>query len=293
MQVAIHLGAHCTDEDRLLRTLLQNQDYLSKQGISIPGPSRYRKVIAQTIEELQGGPADDATRGKIRDSILNDEAAKRVILASENFLSTHRDMFDNGTLYDTANYKTQQLRNLFPDDNVEFFLGMRNPASLVPLTFQHKNQSYGRYKRFISTTNVMDIRWSEVIAAILEYNPDCRLTVWCNEDTPVIWGEVLYKLCGLSGDVELVGNLAIAEQIMSPDGVKRMRAYLEKNPPKSETMRRRIIMTFLEKFVVEDRIEDELDAPGWTEDLVEDLTVLYEDDVAEIAGMSGVRLIEP
>ena len=56
---------------------------------------------------------------------------------------------------------------------------------------------------------------------------------------------------------------------------------------------RRVMMAFLDKYGRDDLIEDELDLPEWDETLVQDLTEVYEEDTAEIAGMDGVRLIVP
>ncbi len=41
MQIALHIGAHCTDEDRLLKCLLMNKEILSDVGTAVPGPGRY------------------------------------------------------------------------------------------------------------------------------------------------------------------------------------------------------------------------------------------------------------
>ena len=45
MQIAFHIGAHCTDEDRLLKSILKNAQMLSQLGIVVPGPGKYRSLI--------------------------------------------------------------------------------------------------------------------------------------------------------------------------------------------------------------------------------------------------------
>ena len=61
----------------------------------------------------------------------------------------------------------------------------------------------------------------------------------------------------------------------------------------NETQRRRVIAAFWDKFVLEDEIEEELDMPGWTEALVDELTELYDEDMSVIQRLPGVTLIEP
>ena len=48
MEIAFHLGAHCTDENQLLRSLLDDKGRLADQGICVPGPGRYRDVIVNS-----------------------------------------------------------------------------------------------------------------------------------------------------------------------------------------------------------------------------------------------------
>ena len=43
----------------------------------------------------------------------------------------------------------------------------------------------------------------------------------------------------------------------------------------------------------EDELEEELDLPGWTEELVEDMTEIYDEDVFRIQRIPGINLIMP
>ena len=57
MRIVYHLGAHCTDEERLVRCLLKNRATLADQGIVVPAPTRYRKLLRDTAVQLKGQPA--------------------------------------------------------------------------------------------------------------------------------------------------------------------------------------------------------------------------------------------
>jgi hypothetical protein len=293
MQVAIHLGAHCTDEDRLLRTLLRNKDVLARQGIAVPGPGRYRNVLREAAEKLQGEPASQETRDILLDGILDDDSARRVVLTHESFICVPTRVFEGGILYEKAGYKPMWLRNLFPGDEVEFFLAIRNPATFIPAVFHHKWQKRDNFHQFLQGTDVGEVRWSDVIVAIRESNPDTPLTVWCNEDTPLIWPEVLQRVSGHAPGTRIKGGLDILAEIMKREGKRRLRRYLADNPPKSERQRRRILAAFLEKYAIEEAVEEELDVPGWTDATVAELTLNYERDLDEIAAIPGVSFIEP
>ncbi len=293
MQVAIHLGAHCTDEERLLKTLLQNKGRLAREGISVPGPGRYRKTVIRAAQKLRGKEASEDSRDMLIDSIVDDDSTERVVLTHEDFICVTSRIFENGLLYDKAGFKPTWLRNVFAGLPVEFFIAIRNPATFIPAAFRHRNQGIRDFDSFLDGVNLEQIRWSDVILAIREANPDCPLTVWCNEDTPLIWPEVIREVSGHDPAIRLNGGFNILAPIMAREGMRRLRAYLASHPPRNEIHRRRILAAFLDKYALEEAVEEELDVPGWTTDLVERLTEDYEDDLLEIARLPGVNFISP
>jgi hypothetical protein len=119
------------------------------------------------------------------------------------------------------------------------------------------------------------------------------LVVWCNEDTPLIWPEVLRSLAGLPPEAELAGDFALLDAIMAPEGMTRMRAYLEAHPPRNAAQRRKIVTAFLDKFGLAEHIEMDVALPGWDAALIDDITAAYDADAAEIAAMPGVQFIAP
>ncbi len=80
---------------------------------------------------------------------------------------------------------------------------------------------------------------------------------------------------------------------MSSQGLSRFKDYLNEHPGMSEIQKRRVIAAFLEKFGLEDELEEELDLQGWTEELVQSLTEAYDEDVFLIERIPGVTLITP
>ena len=57
--------------------------------------------------------------------------------------------------------------------------------------------------------------------------------------------------------------------------------------------KRRVIAAFLDKYGQDDKIEEDVDMPGMTDDMVEELSQIYENDVAFIAQLPGVDFIIP
>ena len=54
-----------------------------------------------------------------------------------------------------------------------------------------------------------------------------------------------------------------------------------------------MIAAFLDKFALDEEIEEELDMPGWTEELVAELTEVYDEDVLAIQRIPGVTVLTP
>lgn len=289
MRVIYHIGAHNTDEDRLVRCLLKNKGKLAAEGIIVPGTGRYRPFLRDTMNSLQGATPTREAQDVILDALMDEEEAKRIVLSSESFLSPAEKVFSTGRFYPNAGDRVAAMANLFPQSQSAFFLGIRNPATILPELFARlKGLSYDD---FVAGSDLTKLCWSETIRRIRAAVPDSPLTVWSNEDTPLIFPEIIAALSGHSPGMALGGLYDLVSEIMSPDGAKRLRAYLSSRPPQTVMQRRRVTSAFLDKFGLADQIEQELDLPGWTTDFVETLTDLYEEDIDLIQRIPGVTFI--
>ena len=289
MRIVYHLGAHCTDEDRLLRCLTQNRPALAAQGIVVPDPARYRTLLRDTAVSLKGGSASPETQQQVLAQILQQDRAERLILSWDSFLSYPQWVL-RGTLYPAAAERIRGFTRIFPGIEAEFHLAMRNPATFLPALFQ--KQRGKSLAEFLEGCDVTTLRWSDVITSIRALNPDVPLTVWCDEDTPLIWPEVVAAVAGHSADL-LESSDGLLATILSPEGLGRMQAYLATHPPATVAQRRRIVSAFLAKFARPDRIGIDVEMPGWTAELAATMTALYEADTVRIARIPGVTLIAP
>jgi len=290
MRIVYHLGAHCTDEERLLRCLLKNRGMLAKEGIIVPGPAKYRDLLRDTAMQLKGRPADQDTQAMVLEQIMSEDRADRLILSWENFIGYTRGAV-RGSLYKSAGERMQAFCQIFPGIETEFHLAIRNPATFIPAVF-HKQRGL-TLEEFLKEIDAAKMRWSDTIASLRAKNPNVPITVWCDEDTPLLWPEVLQAVSGHSDAITLEDTDNLLASIMLPDGMQRMQAYLTSHPPQGAAQRQRIVSAFLDKFAQPDMIEVELDFPGWTEQLVAQMTEAYDHDVSRIIAMEGVRFLAP
>jgi hypothetical protein len=291
MQLVLHTGAHYTEQERLIKSVLRNKDEFAKRGVIVPGPNSYRGILRDTLNAMRKTPASPQAREVLLDVILDDSPADRVVLSDANFFRTAGTAIQRGVLYPAAAERMAHMAALFPDDELEIFLGIRNPATLIPILYEKSIDN--SEEAFWDGGIPQDILWSETIAGIRAAAPSIPITVWCNEDTPVIWSQIIREMGGVEPHEKVVGGFDLLSTIMSKEGMERLRSYMHSHQEMTEIQKRRVIAAFLDKFALEDEIEEELDMPGWTDELVEELTDLYDEDVLAVQRIPGVSVIAP
>lgn len=289
MQLVLHAGAHFTEEERLVRCLLRNKEDFSQRGVAVPGPSKYRAILRETLSAMQDNPPAPDARDVLLDVILDDESADRMILSHMFLFGAPRACVRDGLIYEGAPQRMAQLAGLFPQDEIELFLAMRNPATFLPALFEAAPQP--DMDAFLRGADPFDIRWSDTIKAIRTVAPQIKVTTWCFEDMPILWAQIIREMAGLENDEEIIGGFDLMVDIMSAEGMQRFRAYLKSHPSLTEIQRRRVVSAFLDKFAIEEAIEEELNAPGWTDETIDTMTEIYEEDMVEVARISDVTFI--
>ncbi|SFP72682.1 hypothetical protein [Tranquillimonas alkanivorans] len=288
MEIAFHIGAHCTDDERLLKSLLGNRDTLTACGVAVPGPGRYRGLIGEVINKLRGDAATADGRDALLEAILEGDDPDRLILSNDSFVSMPARALDAGQIYPRA-FKTAWLRRAFPGCEVSFHLAIRNPATFVPALYAAQKGDPLHFGGFLERLEPLGLRWSDTVARIREANPDAPITVWRHEDAPLVWPAVMRAAAGLAPEVHLHGQHDMLRPVLSSEGMSRLRSYVKSHPPADERALRRVAAAFLDKFALPEAEAPEL--PGWDVALTDDLTFLYEDDLERVAAIPDVRLI--
>ncbi|MCW8844135.1 MAG: hypothetical protein OQK00_12055 [Rhodobacteraceae bacterium] len=290
MQIVLHAGAHFTDDDRLLKSLGKNRELLASQGVSLPKPRSYRTKIRTLLH-------DSLIDANARAEVLSDlkdpsvDEPDRIVFSNSNFFCVPRLAIRNNTYYPRGEERLQDFCSIFYSDEVEIFFAIRNPATLLPALVDGSPDD--RIEDITGGSDPAALRWSEMIQRVRTALPNASLTVWCNEDTPLIWEQLLREISGIEPTQPLEGGNDLLHEIMSVEGLKRFDAYVEKHPGLTEMQKRRVIAAFLDKFAIEEELEEELDIPGWSEEVVDTLTEIYDEDVFEISRIPGVTFISP
>ncbi|MEM9969109.1 MAG: hypothetical protein AAF755_13550 [Pseudomonadota bacterium] len=292
MKLALQTGVHYTEQERLIKSLLRNKSVLSQHGIAVPGPGRYRKLVRDTLNAMfSKRPAENA-RAVLLDEMLEDAQAQRLILSDANFFRSAGTAVQKGALYPQAATRMKRFAQLFPEDELEIFMCIRNPATLVPILFN--NAVDPSPDGFWGTRAPADMRWSELVHQIRSAVPHIPVTIWCAEDLPVIWETVMRALAAIDEDISLSGGQEMLEARMTPAGLAQYQTYLARFPGMTTSQKHRVTAAFLERFAREPEEGDAVPAlSGWTPELVEDLTEIYDEDIFALQSLPGVTVIEP
>ncbi|WP_417599417.1 hypothetical protein [Pararhodobacter oceanensis] len=295
MEIALHLGVHLTDNDQLVRCLMRNRGLLAQQGIAVPPTGSYRMQLRQLSHDMADQTTDAATQEALLDGLLEADDVRRVVFSSEYLLATHQWIVVNDQFYPNAGKHLAQAVHLFPEAEVRVYLALRNPAHFLPALI--KDERSGGAATVLKNSDPLNLRWSEMLLRMHDAAPDVPITLWCEEDTPLLWPEILQTVSGHAPETELEGWFAWYWEMMTPKTHEAMRRYFNRNPVVDAAHRRRILAAMLEKFARPEarREAGAIDAPlpGWSGEYIDVLTELYQQDLDLISAIPGVTLLEP
>lgn len=288
--MVFHIGAHETDGDALVRALLFNRETLREHGVTVPAPSRYRKVMQEAVNTLRGARASAETEAGVLAAISEDEKTEVLVLSNPQFLCLPDRVLDNGELYARA-FKTAWLRGVFPSAEVTFAMGMRNPATFIPALYAQTEQKALDFEEYLMGIEPGELRWSDALARIREAAPEAGLVVWCNEDTPLLWPDILRAVTGVDEDARLRGGYDLALQLMTDEGRAALGRAMERRAVGAQAGLRALVAQHLERYAIEGVMDEVIDLPGWTEELIAELTAAYDTDMRRVAAMPGVTFV--
>ncbi|MCG7518839.1 hypothetical protein [Ruegeria sp. Ofav3-42] len=291
MQVAIHAGAAFTDEGRLLSSLQANGDMLAQYGVALFGPRRYRQVFKPAFEALNARPPMPDEIERIRGNLPTDPEMQRTIFTSDGFAGEKGTLLSDGQLYPSAGKRMSVLEEAFRDCQVELFLALRNPGSFIPKHLMSLTEE--ERKNAIRSNDLSHLSWIGMIEDIRDFAPDVQITLWANEDTPLIWGDILRSIGGLPDDAQIVDEYDLLISLLTDKGKALAKAILDagSDQPKADT--RDALAAVLDDHAQPEKIEEELDLPGWSEEIVDAFFELYEQDLSKLDSMTGVRVLKP
>lgn len=182
--------------------------------------------------------------------------------------------------------KMLNLANTLPNVQTEFFIGLRNPVTLVNGLVARKPEVNAP---LAARHDPLGRRWAPTLRHAVQELRGRRLVVWCHEDMPLIFPEVLRRLAGVADAMPLKATTNLLDTLLTEEGVKARRSSL--TPDMEIDARRAAVEALLAAHARPDQLRAEIIVPGWTPELVAEMTEAYHRDIAEIAALPGVEFI--
>lgn len=292
MDVAVHLGFHCTDDERLSRCLLRNAAALESLGVAVPPPPNYRPVLKEAlVAQREAGELPGTVATRLAEALGARPGLRRMVLSHPNLICFPGRAISDEGLYAAAPKRIAQLDAALKGTLAEVHLALRNPATLIPALLDQVADA--DYLRMMCGLEPMQLSWAETITRIRAELPALRMVIWCNEDLPLIWPELVRRVAGVPPGTAMEGDEEMLGALLTPVGMATLAAYIKAQGPIGVGERRRLTTALLERYAQPGQIDIELDLPGWTGALVEEVTDAYYSDVARIAEIKGVEFLAP
>lgn len=286
MVIAFYLGSECADGGRLLRSVLRSRAILGGQSIVVPPPRHYRNLTRAALAVLNGDTSDPDRIGALIDEVTAREPAERSVMFAESVIGEPGQSLDGGMLCPLAPLRLAAFRALLQGRPLEFHLTLCNPA-LMAQTLAQRDET----RPSMTGTEARGLSWLATMTEIIRTNPGIRMTLWCNEDTALIWPEVLRAVSGYRGPALLDGDNDLLAALLTDEGYRSLARSLLARPPRSPAERRIRIGVALEADAKPGALDLDITLPGWTEADVAAVTDRYIADCAEIAALPGVTFI--
>lgn len=291
MQIAFHIGSHFTDEGRLIRSVQRSRAAFVGAEILVPGPRTYRALLRETLNILKGEPASPEVRELLIDALVPDKSTARLVLFHDNLICLPPRAISEGGLYVTAPRRINAIRNLFPDHGCTFHLALQHPAALMESVLTQGGVEAP--EALLAAVEPRRLRWLPLVRRLVESCPDLDLVLWCNEDAPLVWPQILRSLTGVAADVPFEGDLDMAVELMGKAGAAELVASLAKAPPADISEWTARVSEVLQAHALPEALDVPVASPGWAGDVIEEMTEAYLAECAALSTMPGIRFLTP
>lgn len=293
MQVAFHVGVLGTDNDKVVRCLSANASVLRDAHIELSPNSLNEPILSEALNALKGGVASPQMEEVVHDALVERDDTRRLVVSRGTLQGLPRRALEGGGLLMRAPVQLRALADVVPSAEVEFFVALKNPATYAPNMLQRATRSS---VALAESLNPAELRWAPAIRRILDKIGGRRLVVWCNEDTPLIFPDVVRRIAGLDPDTVLVEDNPVADALLTDEGRGRLAQLLGEIGPGEIAARRGATAAVLAEYhdpaALQVRIEG-IEGLNWDQATLDAMTEDYDADVAEIAALPGIEFIHP
>ncbi|WP_439103251.1 hypothetical protein [Celeribacter marinus] len=292
MKAHLHIGVHFTKTQRLAQAVRINQRVYKRQNVVVPDVNEYRAQIDAVLRRLDGQVVPLEESRALLTRLASDESTTGLVMVDEKWCGPLESAFEEHMLYAGLADQVRRISNVFSAADLRVSMSIINPATLIGSVLDNGHAA-GHANWFANNIPAPDVSWMPCIDRIQEAAPHVPLTIWTEEDAPLIWERILRHLGDLNDDVAVRGSLTAVRDMLSKEGGERLTAYAKKFTPASQAALERVSLAFLDKYEEVDTVGPVGGIPGWTHDDLAEITAGYDDDIAALSKRSGVTVLQP
>ena len=293
MDILLHAGAHPTDNDTLMVSMNNNKPALDRCQVAVPDPVLYRRSLRQAMRQIEGAQFTDELRDMLYDSICGDQPPDTLamVLSVPMLFAPPAQTVAQGVFFPQAVEKMRSAVEVFKNDRIKLFFAIRNPTTYLAALM--KTCDSNNLSAVTGGSAPETLRWSELFLRLQAHFMDMELTVWCYEDSPFVWQDVIRAVGQVPPNIAIKDTYRLYLHLLNDVGQARFVAYMHKNTNLSAEKKREVMFAFAEKFGRPEIMDQDVSITGLAQEEVAFLTDLYEDDLAKITEIPNVRLIFP
>ncbi|WP_170473372.1 hypothetical protein [Ruegeria arenilitoris] len=291
MKVVVHAGVAHSDDGRLLDLLKANTQVLGQWNVAYRGFSTYKNYFRTALDSFENRQSIQRAREEFLKQIPNYGNFDRLILSTPRFIGEIETAIMDGQFYPLAGQRIACLVEIFEGFEVELFIGLRNPGSFIPRALMSQPES--QRQRILRQTDLSCLSWLAMIDNIRDLAPNVNFTVWSNEDTPLVWGDIARAMAGLPENAVLSEEYSLLSSLVSGTGKQEIQNLMQQKSAPCEPSLRSELSRIFDEYAMPDAIEEELDLEGWSDEIVSAFTELYEQDLAMLEAMPDIKFLRP
>ncbi|WP_158964872.1 hypothetical protein [Chachezhania sediminis] len=287
--VALHIGSVHDGAMELVSSLRRNSELLAALGISVRRPRFYRRRLQEVAEDPGADPATSEQIAEIWQAFPDDSIPRHAFLNMPSLIGPDEELIRDGSFLPGAAIRPTAVRRYLDQVDCTFFLGLVNPATMISRALATIENP--ELAATLASIQPAGLSWTNVITRLQQANPSTPIVVWTREELPFTWPQLMHRAAGLDSEVLVHGTADGLRELLPAEAKVSLEEYIQRKDMVDHRALARVFDVYLKHFVKPDNLTEVIEVPGWTAEVVNDITRHYRSDVAEIGRMSGVTLL--
>ncbi|MEP1355310.1 MAG: hypothetical protein ABJX32_04865 [Tateyamaria sp.] len=258
------------------------------EGVLIPHPKRYRRLLVDCAARTLDTPADAATlEAMFRLNQIKEPRDLHCVLRVLELMQPPSNFCPAGDwFYDIGPRAAGYCAALAPAP-VTFMISLCNPVHLLSQAIT--SRAYPGID--VISPDPFNLHWAVVLRALRDSCPAVPIIAWNADEAPMIWDRILVTAVQREASFSEAATMRAARSRMNEEGSARLAQYLDSREGMPDALRAQVVSIFLKRFPRKDVVRPETVLPGWDAETQAQMDQHFAYDLKDVARIEGVTLI--